>query len=87
LTPRAIILPQDGSVKLSLTPERKLLIHKPADIRPSEITSKENYVNRRQFMQSAALAGGSLIVGDSLAAVIPEERKAKLPGIIKRATK
>jgi sulfoxide reductase catalytic subunit YedY len=79
----AIIPPQDGSVKLSLTLEKKLLIRKPADIRPSEITSRENYVNRRQFMQSAAFAGGSMIAGDSLGAVIPDERKAKLPGIVK----
>lgn len=60
-----------------------MLIQKPADIRPSEITSKENYVNRRQFMQSAALAGSALAAGDALSAVIPEERRAKLDGVVK----
>ena len=37
--------------------ERALLIRKPPDIRPSEITSKENYLNRRQFMAAGAAAG------------------------------
>ncbi len=34
-------------------------------------------------MQSAALAGGSLIAGDAISAMIPEERRAELPGIVK----
>ena len=33
-----------------------MLIRKPADIRPSEITSKDFYLNRRQFMRNTALA-------------------------------
>lgn len=33
-------------------------------------------------MQSAALAGGSIITGDAVAAVIPDERRAKLPGVL-----
>ena len=68
--------------------ERKLLIRKPADIKPSEITSKDNYTNRRQFMQSAMQAGGSLVAGsiwshNANSAMIPDDRRAKLPGIIK----
>ena len=59
-----------------------MLIKKPADIRPSEITTKDNYLNRRKFMQAAALAGGSLITADVLPAVIPDERRAKLEGVI-----
>jgi sulfoxide reductase catalytic subunit YedY len=68
--------------------ERKLLKVKPSDIRASEdirsseITSKENYLNRRQFMQTAALAGGSIWPGIANSAMIPDERRAKLPGVI-----
>jgi len=36
--------------------ESMLLIRKPSDIRPSEITSRENYLNRRQFMAAGAAA-------------------------------
>ena len=59
-----------------------MLIKKPADIRPSEITSKDNYVNRRKFMQAAALAGSSLVAGNALGASIPGEKRAKLEGVI-----
>ena len=58
-----------------------LLIKKPSDIRPSEITSQANYLNRRRFMQAGAIAGGSLVAPGALAALIPEERGAKLSGI------
>ncbi len=60
-----------------------MLIQKPADIRPSEITSKKNYLNRRKFIQSGALAGGSLLTGQSLAAVVPTDRGAKLADVQK----
>ena len=60
-----------------------MLIHKPADIRPSEITSKDGYLNRRKFMQSAALAGSSILAGDSLAAMLPAERGGKLSAVMK----
>jgi sulfoxide reductase catalytic subunit YedY len=63
--------------------EKTLLIRKPADIRPSEITSKDNYLNRRRFMQSAALAGSSMLAGDALAAILPENRGGKLSAIMK----
>lgn len=55
-----------------------VLIRKPTDVRPSEITSKSNYLNRRDFMRAGAIAGGSLLAGPSLAAVIPDEKRAKL---------
>ncbi|MCH8336417.1 MAG: protein-methionine-sulfoxide reductase catalytic subunit MsrP [Proteobacteria bacterium] len=58
-----------------------MLIRKPADIRPSEITSREIYLNRRKFIQSTALAGSSLIAGRAAGAIIPEERRARLTGI------
>lgn len=59
-----------------------MLIKKPMDIRPSEITSKDTYFNRRKFMQAAALAGGSIVVGDALPAIIPNEKRAKLEGVV-----
>jgi sulfoxide reductase catalytic subunit YedY len=59
-----------------------VLIKKPADIRPSEITSEDNYLDRRKFMQAAAFAGGSLIAGEALPAIIPGEKRAKLPGVV-----
>ncbi len=59
-----------------------MLIKKAADIRPSEITSKENYLNRRQFMQAAAMAGGTMVAGEALPAIIPDERRAKLEGVV-----
>ena len=59
-----------------------MLIKKPADIRPSEITSKDNYLNRRRFMQAAAFAGSSLIAGEAFPAVIPDESRAKLSGVV-----
>jgi sulfoxide reductase catalytic subunit YedY len=58
-----------------------MLIRKPSDIRPSEITSKDFYLNRRSFMQGAAAAGGTILAGTTNAAIIPEERRAKLEGI------
>ena len=60
-----------------------MLIKKPADIRPSEITSKDNYFNRRKFIQGGAIAGGSLMAGSALSALVPTERGAKLDGIQK----
>ena len=61
--------------------ENCVLIRKPTDVRPSEITSKSNYLNRRDFMRAGAIAGGSLLAGPSLAAVIPDEKRAKLADV------
>ena len=58
-----------------------MLIRKPADIRPSEITSKASYLNRRKFMQSAAFASGSMLAGTAAGAIIPAEKRAKLPDV------
>ncbi len=60
-----------------------MLIRKAADIRPSEITSKDSYLNRRQFMRNTALAGGTILSGAAAGAIIPEERRGKLTGIEK----
>ena len=59
-----------------------MLIKKPFDIRPSEITDKDVYLNRRAFMRAAALAGGAALAGDAAAALIPTERRAKLDGVV-----
>ncbi len=58
-----------------------MLIKKPSDIRPSEITSRENYLNRRQFIQAGAIAGGVALGGSAVAAVVPEERRGRIPDI------
>jgi len=58
-----------------------VLIKRPADVRPSEITSKDNYLNRRKFIQSGAIAGGSLLTGQALAALVPTDRGAKLADV------
>jgi sulfoxide reductase catalytic subunit YedY len=58
-----------------------LLIRKPSDIRPSEITSKDNYINRRQFIKAGAAAGGIALAPSALGAVVPRDQFAKLPGI------
>jgi sulfoxide reductase catalytic subunit YedY len=58
-----------------------LLIKKPSDTRPSEITSETNYLNRRDFIRAGAIAGGSLIAPTAMSAVIPEQRLARLAGV------
>jgi len=40
-----------------------MLIKKPDDIKSSEITEKELYLNRRMFIRGAALAGGAVATG------------------------
>ena len=59
-----------------------MLIKKPADIRPSEITSKANYLSRRKFVRAAAAAGSSLVAGKALPNIIPEEPGAKINQVI-----
>ncbi len=58
-----------------------MLIRKPADIRPSEITSYDNYLNRRDFIRAGAIAGGSLLAPAGLAAVVPEIKRGKLADV------
>lgn len=62
-----------------------MIIRKPADIRPSEITSETNYVNRREFIRAGAIAGGSLLGGSALGAVVPDSPMAELSGIASSA--
>jgi sulfoxide reductase catalytic subunit YedY len=58
-----------------------VLIKKPLDIRPSEITSEANYLNRRDFIRAGTIAGGSLIASSATGAVIPDTRMAKLASV------
>jgi methionine sulfoxide reductase catalytic subunit len=60
-----------------------VLIRKPAHIRPSEITSEANYVNRRDFMRAGAIVGGALLAPQAIGAVIPDGRYAPLPDVSK----
>ena len=57
------------------------LTRRPNLIRPSEITSESNYLNRRDFIRAGAIAGGTLITPGAISAVIPDTRLAKLPGV------
>ncbi len=60
-----------------------MLILKPADIRPSEITGEDNYLNRRDFMRAGAIAGGTAMASPALSALVSEEPRASIPGIAK----
>ena len=62
-----------------------MLINKPADIRPSEITSEQNYLNRRDFIRAGSIAGASVLAGTAFGAVVPEGKRAKLPDVSKSA--
>ncbi|MEO1037091.1 MAG: protein-methionine-sulfoxide reductase catalytic subunit MsrP [Pseudomonadota bacterium] len=59
-----------------------LIRHKPS-IRSSEITPERVYANRRQIVKAAIAAGTLGTASSSLAAVVPAERGARLPGIVK----
>jgi len=58
-----------------------LLIRKPSDIKPSEITSHSDYLNRRDFIRAGAIAGGSLLTSSAFGAVVPDDKRARLPGV------
>jgi len=58
-----------------------VLIKKPVDIRPSEITSKDNYLNRRAFIKAGGLIGGATLAAPAIGAVVPDERRAKISDI------
>lgn len=62
-----------------------MLIRKPADIRPSEITSESNYLNRRDFIRAGAIAGGTLFTPAAVGAMIPVEQGAALGEVAKSA--
>ncbi len=51
-----------------------MLIRRPDDIRPSEITPESQYLNRRQFIAAAGVAAGSIVAPALLGA-----REVRLP--------
>ncbi len=58
-----------------------MLIQRPSQIRPSEITSKGNYLSRRDFIRAGAIAGGSALALPALGASVPEAGREQIPGI------
>ena len=60
-----------------------MLIKNPADIKASEITPKELYLNRREFIKSAGAAAVSFGALDMLGAPRQTRAGEKLPGIKK----
>jgi len=60
-----------------------MLIKKPADIKVSEITAKELFLNRRQFIASAAGAGLALAGGELLSPTGQAYALEKLPNVKK----
>jgi sulfoxide reductase catalytic subunit YedY len=58
-----------------------VLIKKPTNVRPSEITSQQNYLNRRAFIRAGAAVGSSILAPTAMSAIIPEARGAKLAGL------
>lgn len=59
-----------------------MLIRQPDGIRPSEITSRHNYLNRRSFLAAAGATGAALLAGGGMAAVVPEGRRAALRDVV-----
>ena len=58
-----------------------MLIKRPSDIRPSEITSESNYLDRRRFITSSAMVGtGLLMAGGCAGEESPAQPVAELPG-------
>jgi sulfoxide reductase catalytic subunit YedY len=58
-----------------------MLIKKPSDIRPSEITSEDNYLNRRAFIKAGSIAGAGVLAGPALGAIVPGSAGAKLADV------
>jgi len=58
-----------------------MLIRRPPDIQPSEITDRDIYLNRRQFLAVAGVTLGAVLTGESLLAApsaFPNLRKSAL---------
>ncbi len=58
-----------------------MLIKKPISIKSSEITSETNYLNRRNFLKSSTLIGGSIISSSLIGANLPDEPFAELKDV------
>jgi len=64
-----------------------MLIRKPADILPSEITPKKLYLNRRRFLAGTAMTGAAAVAGMGLRELASPstvvQANAKIDGIQK----
>lgn len=58
-----------------------MLIKQPSTIKSFEITSERNYLNRRKFIQSSTLIGGSILSNNLFGANLPEKPFAELSDI------
>jgi|TARA_B100001094_G_scaffold324378_1_gene376885 sulfoxide reductase catalytic subunit YedY len=58
-----------------------MLIKKPTLIKSSEITSESNYINRRKFIKSSTLIGGSILSNNLIGANLPDAPFAELQNI------
>ena len=58
-----------------------MLIRKPPDILPSEITSERNYLDRRRFLRDGAIAAGTLLAAPAFGAVLPDGTQAELSDV------
>jgi len=58
-----------------------MLIKRSSTIKSSEITSEDNYLNRRKFIQSSTLIGSSLLSSKLLGANLPQEPFAELDDV------
>ena len=64
-----------------------MLIKRQADINPSEITSEKNYVNRRQFIRDASLAGSGLLLSTGCSKAEDQDPPATSAGGSQAASK
>ena len=62
-----------------------MLILKSPDIRPSEITSEQNYLNRRLFMRDAAIAAGAMLAGPAYGVALPADDRTRFGNIVRSA--
>ena len=51
-----------------------------SDPKPSEITSRDDYLNRRKFLASSGLVAGSMALGSGLAST-PAQAAVERPGV------
>src|SRR5580765_1745310 len=64
-----------------------MLIKKPNDLASSEITTEEQFLNRRKFLAAAGIAtGGLLASGRLLSAVAPAGRQDDKPNTFEEIT-
>ena len=74
----------DGRSKLTVpTGCETMLIKKPSDIRPSEITDRGIYLKRREFLQAAAALGLGAVAGPASALAKSEAHGTPIKDLVK----